>query len=137
MLGLLLSLHVFHVDRMSKGVWLLCFVVFGIFELLHFVPRTLVIFGVLQIMLLGLASDVISPLVAPKRLIPKLALSYFLDMLLVVRFTRQLILVFIISVFLGRSFFVVVFQLLSMTRLFETLLGLWCTLNAQLASRII
>lgn len=84
---------------MSKGVWLLGFVVFGIFELLHFVPRALVIFGVLHIMLLRLASHIISPL-TPKLLIPKLTLPNFFDVFLVVRFTWQLILFFIL-VFLG------------------------------------
>lgn len=71
LLGLLLSLHIFHVDRMSKGVWLISFVVLGIFELLHFFPRAMMIFGVFHIMLLGLTSDVISPRATPKRLIPK------------------------------------------------------------------
>jgi hypothetical protein len=101
LLGFLLSLQIFHVDRMSKSVWLFGFIVLGIFELLHFVPRALVIFRVLQIMLLGLPAHIVSPLISPKRLIPKLTLFNFLDMLLVVRFTGQIILVFISLIFLG------------------------------------
>jgi hypothetical protein len=58
-------------------------------------------------------------------------------MLLVVRFTGQIILVFISLIFLGWRFFVVIFLLLRMSHLMNILQCLWCTLNAQLASGLI